>query len=116
MISLEENCKKLKQISQLEKNWNGYGADIIPYASIFNAQKIIDACILQPFLSPVADGSVQLEWENKEKEIYLEIQCYSNYYKIFLQFFQKNCYNFEKVLSYKDVICFIRLFQKITGD
>lgn len=73
METLEENLKKLREISKFGKNWNGYGADPIPETVLKKTEKILRGLknLPQPFISPIADGFIQLEWE--VEGAYLEI-------------------------------------------
>ncbi|MBU1209613.1 MAG: hypothetical protein KKH04_22290 [Proteobacteria bacterium] len=70
---------KIERIMKLPSNWDSYGAVKISTGTIANAlevlieayeaQKQIGYEPLIPFIAPCADGSIQLEWENNNKEL-----------------------------------------------
>ncbi|MBM4332254.1 MAG: hypothetical protein FJ117_13715 [Deltaproteobacteria bacterium] len=70
---------KIKRIMQLPSNWDSYGAIQVPLRTIARALEVlIEAYEVQdqmgyepliPFIAPCADGSIQLEWENNNKEL-----------------------------------------------
>ena len=77
LSSWERNCMKLDEIKKLRKNWNGYGANSFSSSVIQNVQKLIWNLPYQPQIFPVADGSIQLEFNGKHNS-YLEIQIYKD--------------------------------------
>ena len=64
---------KLAQIAALKDNWNGYGAEPLPYDTLYKAQHLIPALHVQPEIFPTADGSIQFEYE-KDNGDYLEFK------------------------------------------
>ena len=56
---------KLTQMANLNSNWDGYGADPLPYDTLYKAQRLIPALHVQP--------SIQIEYE-KDNGDYLELQ------------------------------------------
>lgn len=76
MITLENNLKKLEEISKLEKNWNSYGANPIQKEVIEKSKrvlKIIKECkVEQPFISPTGRETIQMEWD--KNMFYLEFE------------------------------------------
>ena len=69
---MEINIRKLQSFSSLCNNWNGYNASPIKSNAIEKALQIVNALSIQPQVFPVADGSVQLEFDNPNGS-YLEI-------------------------------------------
>ena len=67
------NLMKLAQIAMLNDNWDGYGAEPIPYNTLHKAQYLIHTLHFQPEIFPTAAGSLQLEYE-KDNGDYLEFQ------------------------------------------
>ena len=64
---------KLAQMGTLKYNWNGYGAEPLPYDTLYKAQLLIPALHVQPEIFPTADGSIQFEYEKNNGD-YLEFQ------------------------------------------
>jgi len=81
---LNQVWPKIKGIMKLASNWDSYGAVQIPFRTIaralellveaYEAQDQIGHEPLIPFIAPCADGSIQLEWENNNRE--LEVRVY----------------------------------------
>ena len=70
----EVNIKKLYDIMNLEKNWNGNNADPIPENVIDNAHVLLDRVRdLKPEIFPTATDSIQFEWFN-DNDAYLEVE------------------------------------------
>lgn len=67
------NSMKLAQIAMLNDNWDGYGAEHIPYDTLHRAQHLIHALHVQPEIFPTASGAIQIEYE-KDNGDYLEFQ------------------------------------------
>jgi hypothetical protein len=77
----EEAFNKIGQFSSLGSNWDSYGSSSIDGNSVLNAIKLLkDILTIQkeeefnvpaPFVTPLSDGGVQLEWEIGSK--YLEL-------------------------------------------
>ena len=72
-----ENLSLLDSFFKLAKNWNGYGADPLSEKAINNAKKAIVGLRLQPEIFPVADGSVQFEYDRNKS--HLEIQIFDDH-------------------------------------
>ena len=70
---LSNTLIKLAQMANLKSNWNGYGADPLPYDTLYKAQRLIPALHVQPEIFPTANGSIQIEYE-KDNGDYLELQ------------------------------------------
>lgn len=76
---LNQLWEKIKRIMKLPENWDSYGAVPIPHRTVartlellieaYGAQKQIGYKPIIPFIAPCADGSIQLEWENNNKEL-----------------------------------------------
>ena len=67
------NLEKLRQIAMLNNNWDGYGAEPIPYSTLSMAKHLIHALHVQPEIFPTAAGTIQIEYE-KDNGDYLEFQ------------------------------------------
>lgn len=76
------NIRKLKEISELEYNWNGNSA--APFSSLLigNSFNIINTIIRQPDLFPTARNSIQIEYEKADGS-YLEFEIFENYVEVF---------------------------------
>ena len=68
----------LTQLSQLRENWNSHGAkpidpSVLEHVKTF-LEEVIDADVPFSQIVPRVDGTVQLEWhtKNKDLEIYLD--------------------------------------------
>lgn len=67
------NLMKLAQIAMFNNNWDGYGADPIPYNTLHRAQHLIHALYVQPEIFPTTAGTIQIEYE-KDNGDYLKFQ------------------------------------------
>ena len=70
---LSRNQIKLKAISELQDNWDGYGAAPLVNSVIIDANDFLLKLLKQPEIFPTADGTIQMEYE-KDNGDYLEIQ------------------------------------------
>jgi hypothetical protein len=64
---------KLKELSELEENWDSYGALPISKDVIQFVGRIMDLLEAEPFICPLNDGGIQIEWELGDRFIELEI-------------------------------------------
>lgn len=66
---------KLSEIGRLHKNWDGYGAREIYHSRIRSMLDLLESVMREetpaPWVIPVADGNIQVEWhfDNFELEI-----------------------------------------------
>ena len=67
------NLKKLDVISNLNDNWDGYGAEPLQKKLIALTADLIRKLYIQPEIFPTADGTIQLEFEKGNGD-YLELQ------------------------------------------
>ena len=74
---ISKNLKKLEDFSRFNNNWNGYGADPFSEKLISSVTEIVKKLKIQPQIFPVADDSIQLEYDG-ENGRYLEFQIYEN--------------------------------------
>lgn len=71
--------KRLADLKDLQDNWDGYGASRISESSLKNAMAILEATVGNlsglgaPEISPNPNGTVSLEWEQSDKNAYVEI-------------------------------------------
>lgn len=58
VYTLKSNLEKLDEISKLEKDWNGYGAEPIDERPIKETRSILNGLgdLPQPFVSPFGGG------------------------------------------------------------
>lgn len=94
VYTLKSNLEKLDEISKLEKDWNGYGAEPIDERLIKETRSILNGLgdLPQPFVSPFGGGGgIQIEWEKKDKT-YLEIEI-------------KSCTDYGEENKYDAFIC-----------
>ncbi|MBR1438681.1 MAG: hypothetical protein IJ587_09115 [Synergistaceae bacterium] len=70
---LTSNLNKLKRISILGYNWDGYGAEPLSAELILHTKNLLRKLHIQPEIFPTADGTIQAEYE-KENGDYLELQ------------------------------------------
>ena len=81
-----EILKDIKKFTELENNWDGYGAVPIGILSYENAMKIINYIPLQFIeqiddIGPNTNGTLTIDWKLENKEISLEIgDEYFSYY------------------------------------
>ena len=71
--TLEENLTRLEEFRMLQKDWNGYGANPIPFAAIDKAISIVKRLAIQPEIFPTGRETVQLEWDSNYGD-YLEFE------------------------------------------
>jgi hypothetical protein len=73
----EAIVKQLEKIVRLQSNWDGYGAEPIPYATTVFCLSVVERLSRNdtppPALVPSADGGIQLEWHNGDMHIELLI-------------------------------------------
>lgn len=67
------NLVRLREISKLKKDWNGYGADEIPLSVIKRCEDVIKVLDVQPEVFPTGRQSVQIEYELDDGS-YLEFE------------------------------------------
>ena len=70
---MQENLRKLEQISLLTDNWNENGAKAFDKQLIAKVKDLIGVLDVQPEIFPLSYGSIQMEYE-KEDDSYLEIE------------------------------------------
>lgn len=80
-------CDSLAKLSEIErstsvKNWNGKDADPISELVHNRARDILLRLINQPFISPTANNSIQLKYNNDDGA-YLEFEVFSDRVKMF---------------------------------
>ena len=70
---MQENLRKLDQISLLADNWDGNGSKAFDKQLIAKVKDLIGVLDVQPEIFPLSYGSIQMEYE-KEDDSYLEIE------------------------------------------
>ena len=81
-FSANTNMKKLAEIENLEDDWNGYGARKFNSAVIANAKSMLQALWRQPFISPTARQSIQMEFDGKNGD-YFEIEVFADSIEVY---------------------------------
>ena len=81
-FSFFQNMKKLSEIENLEDNWNGYGASKFCSAVIANAKSMLQVLLQQPFISPTARQSIQMEYDGKNGD-YFEIEVFADSIEVY---------------------------------
>lgn len=82
-ISLTSIFERLKELAQLEADWDSYSAKAISSVALVRAFEVIESVkdrfktkVKEPlpqFIAPLADGGLQLEWNGQQGEIEIEI-------------------------------------------
>lgn len=86
-----KNIINLDAISQLQDNWNGYGAKKFSAALVMVCRQIVEKISFQPNdISPTGRDSIQFEYELTDKS-YLEFEFYLD--KVGILFVPKNNYD-----------------------
>lgn len=77
---LERNLRRLQEFAAALSNWNGYGAMAFSRKLIAaTSQILLDLGGLpQPFVSPLTDNGVQLDWVIGDRE--LEVEIYEDHF------------------------------------
>lgn len=76
-IDVTKSLTSLNEISRLETNWNGNGAESFSSQLITKCRSLIKLLKRQPDIFPTAQHSIQLEWENPVGD-YMEIELFEN--------------------------------------
>lgn len=72
---ISDSSRKIDEISQLEDNWNGYGAEKFSVDFIERVRGIVTQLYFQPDIYPTAENSIQFEYENSKGD-YLEFELF----------------------------------------
>ncbi|MCL1469767.1 hypothetical protein [Argonema antarcticum] len=82
-VSLNPTLERLKQLAQLEPDWDSYGAEQVSSVALVAAFEILVTVkeqlsnqVREPlpsFVAPLADGGLQLEWSSSLLDIEVEI-------------------------------------------
>lgn len=80
MASRQNNLDRLNHLTNLaDKGWNGYESEPINQEAIKNAINIVNKVVVQPKIFPLANGNIQLEYYNRDKDMeYLELEVSEN--------------------------------------
>lgn len=81
-MDLIQNLFKLTRIGDLPQNWNGYGAQPFSYDVIQHSRKVLALLPVQPFISPTARNSIQMEYERANGD-YFELELFDDYFTIY---------------------------------
>jgi hypothetical protein len=80
---LTNAIKTIKSFRDLKQNWNGYGAEPISEEVINKALKLVKELKPIPEIFPVANNSIQFEWETDDQVLYLEMEIFKDKIKVF---------------------------------
>lgn len=80
MIDIQSNLDHLNHLTNLaDKGWNGYESEPINQEAIKNAINMVNKVVVQPKIFPLANGNIQLEYYNRDKDMeYLELEVSEN--------------------------------------
>ena len=73
---IQENIEKLNQFAEFQPDWNGNGAQPLSSELLQRVKYILPLFANQPFLSPTANHSIQLEWDTNQ--YYIEMELYED--------------------------------------
>ncbi len=70
--------ERLKELAQLETDWDSYDAKPIPPIAFVTALEILfkERVPVPDFIAPISNGGLQLEWS--DEQICLEIEVFAN--------------------------------------
>lgn len=68
-----ESLSKIDSFAKFQYNWNSYGAQPFSKAVLDNAKKTIMSLCYQPEIFPVADGSIQFEYDRGKSHLEMQI-------------------------------------------
>ena len=92
--TVEENLKKIHDISQLKDDWNGNGVSAFKDTLIEKIKYLVLHLDIQPEIFPTACDSIQFEYE-KENGEYLEFELFDNRLKVFTMDSDGNDYSYN---------------------
>ena len=72
-----ESFKRLKEIENLENDWNGYGAKPFSETLIDKCKRIVRLLFVQPSIYPTGRNSIQFQYELSDRS-YLEFEIFEN--------------------------------------
>jgi hypothetical protein len=96
---------KLKEISKLKDNWDGYGAKIIPKKVIRKAKQILKKSNFDFMIFPTGRESIQLELENKYE--YFEIEIFKNKIHLYNSFYNNTYTQFNGDIDMYSLMCIL---------
>lgn len=76
--------KALEEISNLEKNWNGYGADPLSEKLITRSRSLLDMLQTYPLILPTACDLINFEFS--ANGVYIEVEVTEENYRFFIKF------------------------------
>ncbi len=74
---LYNNINVLSSFSELQENWDVYGAQPLSNSLILKVKGVLACLENQPEVFPTGRGSIQLEYE-RDNGSYLEFECYDD--------------------------------------
>lgn len=95
------NINVLSSFSELQENWDGYGAHPFEASFISDLKKVLVCLKYQPEVFPTGRGSIQLEYEQDDGR-YLEFECYNDRHVSVLHI-DSDGTEFESIISFDQV-------------
>ena len=94
---LFDSFSKINSFAKFKENWNGYGASPFSKNVLDNAKKAILKLNYQPEIFPVADGSIQFEYDFNNS--HMEMQIFEDYVETYITDADDNEKEFNDVFS-----------------
>lgn len=76
MIDIAAVNARLDELANLEHDWDSYGADPIHPRALARARRLVELIspfLGAPFISPLCDGGIDIEWVSDSIEVSLEV-------------------------------------------
>lgn len=109
--AIEENLKKIHDISQLKDSWNENSASSFKDTLIEKMKYLVLHLDIQPEIFPTACDSIQFEYE-KENGEYLEFELFDNRLKVFTMDSNGNDYSYDMGIDINEINEVINKFYK----
>ena len=101
-----ENYKRMQEIAQLEKGWDGHNAQPIPKGVMSRTSGLLAVLPSGAKIFPTGRGSVQIEYHQNDDN-YLELEITSSSYEIYSM---KGENEFEGSVSKKEILNHVNAF------
>lgn len=83
IVKLNTAIQKIKDFKSYKYNWNGNGARPFSEKLINKAVDLIQKFRITPEVFPVANDSIQFEWESRDEFLYIELEIFEDKIEIF---------------------------------
>ena len=75
---LKKSLEKLEEFKTLKPNWDSYGAKSINFDLISKTRDLLNSInmvdVPEPFLAPVSDGGVNIEWDTPNRYLSVKVR------------------------------------------